>query len=277
VQIEIGIDPVFLEVGPFALTWHGLFSALAVAAGVWLARKGIRDYGISLPRFDEIAFITVAGGILGARLFYFFDRPRVLLDDPLEFFRFTEGGLAVWGAVIGGFFTLAIVSRFYGFGFARVADAVAPGLLLAQAIGRIGCIINGDAWGAETSWPLAFIYTHPDALLPERLHGVPTHPYPLYDIIIDLATLALIWRWRRAFPPGVLFALYALLYSIARFIISFVREEEVWFWGMQQAQVVSLVVALVSLVSILILCKRPNELDPPTPETEQPVAAPATG
>lgn len=255
-RIEIGIDPTFARIGAFALTWHGLFSAIAIVAGVWLSRRGIRSYGVQLPRFDEIAFITVIGGILGARLFFFFDHPAALIDDPLEFFRFTDGGLAVWGAIIGGFVTLAIVSRVYHFGFGRVADAVAPGLLLAQAVGRIGCVFNGDAWGAPTSSPFAFVYTHPDALVPNRLLGVPTHPYPVYDMVVDLLLLAVIWRVRRLRPPGAVFALYAVLYSAARFAISFVREERVWFWGMQQAQVVSLAVMLVALVALVILLRR---------------------
>lgn len=270
VEITIGIDPTFAEIGSFALTWHGLFSALAIVAGVWLSRKVIREYGITIPRLDEVIFITVAGGILGARVFFFVDHPGDLVDDPFEFFRFTDGGLAIWGAIIGGFFTLAALSRIYHFGFGRVADAVAPGLLLAQAVGRVGCVINGDAWGAETSWPFAFVYTHEDSYVPQHLLGVPTHPYPVYDMLIDLITLAFIWRYRKAFPPGALFALYATLYAAQRFVISFVREERVWFWGLQQAQVISLVVFLLSLAAFAILYRRDNP--------EQPVASsPAAG
>lgn len=273
VEIHIGIDPVFVDVGPVALTWHGLFSALAIVAGVWLTRRVLHEDGPRLPRFDEVAFITVIGGILGARIFFFFDHPSTLVDDPLEFFRFTDGGLAVWGAIIGGFITLGVVSRIYRFPFGPVADAVAPGLLLAQAVGRIGCIINGDAWGGPTSSPFAFVYTHPDALLPERLHGVPTHPYPVYDIIVDLALLAVVWRLRRRLPPGALFAFYAALYAAGRFAISYVREERVWFWGLQQAQVISLAALVVALGALVLLLRRGESELRPSATTEQPVGS----
>jgi phosphatidylglycerol:prolipoprotein diacylglycerol transferase len=246
-QITISMDPTFAELGPLKLTWHGLFSALAVIVAVAVTRRELLARQVPLPRFDATVFWTVIGGTLGARLFFFFDHPRLLLDDPLEFFAFTDGGLAIYGAVIGGFVAVAVLSRVYTFSFRRVIDCIAPGLLLAQAIGRIGCAINGDAWGGPTSSPFAFVYTHPDALIPNRLLGVPTHPYPVYDMAVDLALLALIWRLRRRpLPAGALFAIYALLYALTRAVISVVREERVWFWGLQQAQVISLVIAALA-------------------------------
>jgi phosphatidylglycerol:prolipoprotein diacylglycerol transferase len=256
VRIHIGIEPTFAHLGPLAMTWHGLFSALAILVAVLVIQHEITRTGYDMRRYDEIAFWTIIGGIIGARLFFLIDHPLTYLRHPLNAFKLQEGGLAIYGALIGGFFTLLLLSRIYHFRFAALADLCAPGLLLAQAVGRIGCTINGDAWGARTSSPFAFVYTNQHALLPSDLIGVPTHPYPIYDMLLTLAVYGLLRALRgRPFPPGVIFAIYAATYAIGRFCISFVREEKIWFWGLQEAQVVSLVIAVLALGALYWLTR----------------------
>jgi phosphatidylglycerol:prolipoprotein diacylglycerol transferase len=86
---------------------------------------------------------------------------------------------------------------------------------------------------------------------------VPTHPYPIYDMAVNFLVLAVLWRLRRrGLPDGSLFALYWLLYGIGRFLVSFVRQEAIWFLGLQQAQVVALATALIGLVALLWLLRR---------------------
>lgn len=276
-EVTIGIDPNIARVGPLLFTWHGLFTALAILAALPIAHRELRRRGVELPNFDTFAFFTVIGGVVGARLFYVLDHPERFIDDPVRVFAVTEGGLAIYGAVFGGFVTVLVLSRIYRQPFGVLADSVAPGLLFAQAIGRIGCVINGDAWGGPCSClacagvgasaaggagasfcPLAFVYTHPDALLPRELLGVPTHPYPVYDMAVNLLVLAVIWRLRgRSLPSGASFALAALLYAVGRFFISFVRQERVWFWGLQEAQVLSIVFGIAALIALVWLLRRP--------------------
>jgi phosphatidylglycerol---prolipoprotein diacylglyceryl transferase len=262
-EIEIGIDPNLLEIGPYVLAWHGILTVIAILAGAWIARIGLRERKLDLPKLEQFTYWTIAGGIAGARLFYVFDHLDRFRNDPLEIFALSEGGLAVYGAVIGGFVTVAILCAVYRYPFLKIIDAIAPGLATAQAIGRIGCAINGDAWGSQTDSPFAFIYTHPDALLPERLHGVPTHPYPIYDMVMNLAIVAIIWPLRKKrLPDGAIFAIYSALYAATRFVISSVREERVWIWGLQEAQVVAIVMFVVSIVALAWLWRQPR---PETP------------
>jgi phosphatidylglycerol:prolipoprotein diacylglycerol transferase len=265
-KFHIGIDPTFAHLGPLALTWHGLFSALAIAVAVAVIHHELLRRGQLPAHFDEIAFWTIIGGIAGARIFFLFDHPSYYLHHPLKAFAISEGGLAIYGAIIGGFFSLALVSRLYGAAFAPLTDAVAPGLLLAQAIGRIGCAINGDAWGGPTSSSFAFVYTNSRALLPNDLLGVPTHPYPIYDMALTLAIFGLLRVLRRReLPPGALFAIYAAIYATGRFAISYFREERVWFWGLQEAQVISIAVLVVALLALAKMLSRPAS-DTPRPE-----------
>lgn len=262
-QIEIGIDPNLLEIEPFVLAWHGIFTVIAIIAGAWIGRIGIRERKLDLPKLEPFTYWTIAGGIIGARLFYVFDHIGRFSDDPLEILAISEGGLAVYGAVIGGFVTVAILCAVYRYPFLKIIDAIAPALAIAQAIGRIGCAINGDAWGARTDSPFAFVYTNPDALIPNRLLGVPTHPYPVYDMVMNLAIFAIIWPLRKKrLPDGAIFAIFSALYAATRFVISFVREERVWFWGLQEAQVIAIIMLVVSLAALAWLWQQPR---PETP------------
>ena len=262
-EIEIGIDPNLLEIGPYVLAWHGILTVLAIIVGVRVVRIGLSERGVVLPKLEPFTYWTIAGGIAGARLFYVFDHLDRFRDDPLEIFALSEGGLAVYGAVIGGFATVAILCAIYRYPFRKIIDSVAPGLAMAQAVGRIGCAINGDAWGAETDSPFAFVYTHPDAIIPNRLLGVPTHPYPIYDIVMNLAIFAIIWRLRKKrLPDGAIFAIFSTLYAATRFVISYVREERVWLWGLQEAQVVAIIMFVVSLAALAWLWRQPR---PETP------------
>jgi phosphatidylglycerol:prolipoprotein diacylglycerol transferase len=199
----------------------------------------------------------VAGGIAGARIFFLLDHADYYLHHPLESFALNEGGLAVYGAVFGGFVTVLALTRIYRLPTLQVIDAIAPGLIMAQAFGRIGCIINADAWGGPTSSALAFVYTNPKDLLPPDLLGVPTYPYPLYDLLINLAIFGVVWQLRRrGMPHGALFAIFVALYGATRFLISYMRQERVWFWGLQEAQVVAILALAAALISLALLFRR---------------------
>jgi phosphatidylglycerol:prolipoprotein diacylglycerol transferase len=272
VRFEIGMDPNLFSVGPFVMTWHGIFSVLAIYVAVRICLYGFAARGVQLGNTETFAIVTIAGGIIGARLFYVIDHLGYFVERPLEVLAITEGGLAIYGAVIGGFLTVTVLCLLRGLPYGHVIDAIAPGLAMGQAVGRIGCLINGDAWGARTDWPFAVIYTNPDAIIPHRLLNVPTHPYPIYDMVMNLAIVAVLWRLRHLqLPPGALFAIFSMLYAATRFLISYVREERVWLWGLQQAQVVALVVLVISTVALVWLLRRGGGGS----DTPQPATTPA--
>lgn len=256
-RITIGIDPVIAHLGPLALRWYSLAIITAIIIAVVVIRREFVFRGLPVDRYDTLVFWTVAAGILGARLFHVVDQRERYLADPARILAFQEGGLAIYGAVAGGFVALAILSRVYRYPFLRVIDAIAPGLLLAQAFGRFGCIVNGDAWGGPTSGPIAFVYTNQRAFLPPDLLNVPTHPYPLYDMALNLIVFAVIWQLRkRNLPDGALFFIFAALYAPGRFLITYVRQERIWFWGLQEAQVIALVGFVVGVVALVWLLRR---------------------
>ncbi len=245
-QIEIGFDPIIAQLGPFQLGWHGVFTALAVAVAVWLGRRLVERWGLPGERIGGVVTWAVIGGLVGARLFFVLDHWPALLAHPLDALAVWEGGIAVYGAFLGGIAAGGLAAWRAGLPIWPLLDAAAPAMLVGQAIGRLGCLSNGDAWGAPCAGPLCVVYTHPHDLLPPALLGVPTHPYPLYEIGAALLLLAGLWLARRRLAaPGTTFLVAALGYAAIRFGLSFFRQEALVLWGLQQAQVVALLTGLV--------------------------------
>ncbi len=254
--IVINIDPVIFHLGAFVLSWYSLVIMLAVGAGVLISvhlgkKRGIETWEIYSP-----VLWGLIGGIVGARLFHVVDQWEYYASNPLQLAQFQQGGLAIWGALVGGGVTAAIYAKMNHISLGRLLDVVAPGLLVAQMIGRFGCIINGDSPGGVTTLPWGFIYTHPNAMIPQNLFGLPTHPYPVYEIIWNAtALLVILWLGRRFRKEGLVFLSYLSLYSMGRFILTFVRQENTVFWGLQQAQLMALMVFAVSLAMIFQLTR----------------------
>jgi phosphatidylglycerol:prolipoprotein diacylglycerol transferase len=186
------------------------------------------------------------GAVVGARLFHVVDRIDFYLQNPASILAIQQGGLAIWGGVAGGIAAGALYCRLAGLPIARMADVAAPGILLGQIVGRLGCLINGDAYGAPVDLPWSIMYVHQDALIPDL--GESTHPYPLYEIAWNLLLLGVLWRLRRrGQPDGVVFLTYLIVYSLGRVILTFVREETIVALGLQQAQLLGLAAILLAL------------------------------
>lgn len=270
-HITISLDPVLLEIGGVAiLRWYSLAITTAIFVSVWLIDREFKRKGLDTSHYGGIATWTIVLGIAGARLFHVIDDWEFYSDNLGRIVQIQRGGLAIWGAVIMGALGVYIGCRIYNVDFLKATDAVAPGLVLAQAIGRWGNVVNGDAWGAPTDAFFSFTYTNPDSFIPNNLLNVRTHPYPIYDMILNLLVFGLIWKLRtRPMPAGALFAVYLVTYGIGRFFIhGWFRQEDIWFLSMQQAQFFSLVGVAVGLAVLAFLFYRDRSASggPPAPE-----------
>ncbi|OGO21617.1 MAG: prolipoprotein diacylglyceryl transferase [Chloroflexi bacterium RBG_16_50_9] len=250
--IVIDINPMALHIGHFMLNWYSIIVILAIIAAVVVSIREGKRKGISSETIYALAPWVLIGGILGARLFHVIDRWEYYAGNPLQIFAFWQGGLAIWGALAGGGLAAVIFARRRQIPFGRLVDTLVPGLLVAQIIGRFACIIDGDAVGGPTTFPWGFIYTNPDAMVPAGLLGVPLHPYPVYDQLWNLIGLAIALKLRHHLKTdGLLFLSYLSIYAVGRFIFTFVRQEKIWFWGLQEAQVIAVAIILVSLAVII--------------------------
>jgi len=255
--ITINIDPIIVQVGAFELRWYSLAIMAAVLAAVLIAAQQARKRGIATEEIFSLAVWAIAGGIIGARLFHVIDQFGYYASHPAQILAFQQGGLAIYGALVGGGIAATVYARLRHMPLGRLFDALAPAVLTASIIGRIGCIINGDAYGGITNLPWAFIYVHPNAMIPANLFGVPTHPYPVYEMIWDGIALLVVLRLARTLKrDGMLFLTYVSLYSLGRFVLTFVRQENVWFWGLQEAQVIALAALVAALLAMMYMSLR---------------------
>jgi len=225
---------------------------LGIVVAVLLTLRLAKRAGISEESIFTSAFCIVLFGLIGARLVHVLDNLDLYGDDPASIFAFWEGGLAWYGGLVGGFLGGAVYAWVGKLSLARLADTVAPGVILGLAIGRIGCTINGDAYGTPTSLPWGFIYTHPDAFAPL---GVAGHPAPVYEIIWNLIVFGVLWKLRgRLKPDGALFLTMIAMYSFGRFFISWVREEPAVLGPLHQAHIISLFL-FIGAVALLLYRK----------------------
>ncbi len=249
-MISIGMDPFLVTLGQFPLSWHGLFMAIAIVVGVWLPARLVAKAGLSVDRLYSMALWGVPGGIIGARLVHVIDYWGIYSANPGAILAFWQGGLAIWGGILGGTLTVLIFARVTGFPLARYADLAALGLILAQAIGRIGDIINGEHISTATGLPWGVVYTHPNS----PAYGLPpTHPAVAYELLMDLFIFGILWKLRgRLRPDGSLFLLYLSLYSFGRFFLSFLRlDSNTVFLFLSQPQWISLLVLAAALPLLL--------------------------
>ncbi len=255
--IVININPVIVEFGGIALRWYGLAVISAVAFATLVATREAGRKGVLPTEILNLLPWVLVAGIFGARLFHVIDNWDYFLSNPRSLFNIEQGGLAIWGALAGGGVAALVYAVKTHIHPGLLADILTPGLLVGQIIGRFGCIINGDATGGATTLPWGFIYTHPGSMVPAGLFGVPTHPYPVYEMLWNIVTLAVLLGLRRRFAKnGLLFLTYLSIYSIGRFLLSFLRTEKSVFWGLQQAQVLAIAVLLIASGLFVFLSSR---------------------
>lgn len=255
--IIINIDPVALRLGSFELRWYSIAILTALIAGLLVTIREAKRKGVSANTISDLLPWLVITGIAGARLFHVIDKWDYYSANPWQIVQLQTGGLAIWGALLAGVITTIVYAKLTHIPIYRLLDIMVPGLLIAQIIGRVGCIINGDAYGGISSLPWAFIYIHPDALIPSNLIGLPTHPYPVYEMLWNSLGLALVMKFRqRIAKDGYLFLGYLAFYSVGRLGLTFVRQENTLLLGFQQAQILAIVILLLTLALFVYELKK---------------------
>lgn len=238
--------------GHFALRWYSLILLVAIGVGTWLIAREAERKGFKKGDIYDIALWIIAGGLIGARMFHVLDHwSHEYAANPIRALYIWEGGLAIWGAITGGLIVAGSISWKRGWRFFKLLDASAPGLVLAQAIGRIACVITGDAMGRPTNGPFGFAYTSPNAMVPQP--GVYYTPMPVYELVVNVAIFALLWQLRkRNWPDGRLFLVYLILYSVERFFLAFTSSYRVIAFGLTQSQIIAVFGLAVGLALLAL-------------------------
>jgi phosphatidylglycerol:prolipoprotein diacylglycerol transferase len=252
--ITISINPIAFTIGEASVRWYGIMVALAVAVVVlWTLQEVRREAKISYEAVITAALVGIPSGIIFSKFLHVIDMWDYYMANPGLIWGFA--GLAIWGAVLGATLGVWIYSKFRNLQFGYLVDLVAPGIILAQAVGRVGCTINGCCYGIEApAWlPWSVVYTHPESYAPL---GVALHPTQPYELVFCLIGFVVLLRLRGHLKPdGSLFLIYLSLYSLWRIGIGFLREGTPFLFGLHQAQVIGIVVLLVT-VPIMVMRTR---------------------
>lgn len=246
------LDRVFLEIGPLTIYWYGVIIAIAVALGFWLAVKETQRHGLEKDLIIDFVVYAVPIAIVSARIYYVIFEWESYANGPLwRLFAVWEGGIAIHGAILGGMLTAIVFSRVKNISFWKLADILAPSLILGQAIGRWGNFMNQEAHGGELSDGSLIYDILPEFIINQMtINGVTYHPTFLYEstwnIVIFISLLLL-----RRFNPlrGEVFLTYLMGYSIGRFFIEGLRTDSLYVVGdLRTAQLVSVLLIIGSIV-----------------------------
>ena len=255
--ITISIAPE-LDLGPFSISWHGLFIALGILVAFALGIRFGRERGLDEDRLFALVAVVVLAGIVGARALFLLEHGDLL--RPGEWFGTT--GFSFYGALVAGPAAALLYARRSGAGLSYV-DAMAAGFGLGMAIGRIGDILIGEHYGQASDLPWAIQYTNPDSMVPST--EIAYHSGALYEAIVGLLIFAVVWPRRDRFRrPGSLLATVVGLYSLGRFVIFFWRvDSDTVVAGLDGAQLISLGLVAASAAALWVIQQRPL---PPQPQ-----------
>ena len=220
------IDPVMIEVGPFAIRWYALAYISGLVLGWLYLRWLVQRPGWQLTPLDldDLLLYVTIGVVLGGRLGYvFFYRPDFYLSHPGEILQVWQGGMSFHGGMLGVIVAMALFAWRRGIAFFEVGDAVAAAVPIGLFFGRIANFINGELYGRATDVPWAMVFPHggPD----------PRHPSQLYEAILEGLVLFLILFWVARRPrisetAGLIGGLFLIGYGLARSFVEFFREPD---------------------------------------------------
>ena len=259
--IKIGLDPTLFEVVGLEVTWHGLFTALGVVAGVAMAVFLGRRVGFQEDAIYNVALALVIGGIIGARGLFVLENWSQFEDDLGGIFSINTGGISIYGALIGGTigaWGYAYITRLPN--IPKAADTAAIGGVLGMAVGRIGDVINGEHFAETTSLPWGFLYTNADSPSVRAGFVDAQHPAVAYELLGDLAIFAvLLLIYQRGTRSGVTFFSFMFLYGALRLGVSFLRLDDIVLLGLRTAQLISIASMALALPAIIYLLRTPPQ------------------
>lgn len=257
--------PTGISIGPLFIHFYGVLIMLGALAATWLSTKRAKQYGQDPETAWDILPYALVGGIIGARIWHILTPPASMvavgittqyyLTHPLDALAIWNGGLGIPGAVMGGLIAVYFYARKHDLSIATWTDIIAPGLALAQAIGRWGNFVNQELYGAPTDLPWK-LFIQPAVRLPGYQDVAYYHPLFLYESLWNLMNMALLlWMSRRfsdRLKPGDVFLTYLVVYPIGRFFLEFLRLDPSNVGGVNANQALMLGIALLSLAALIV-------------------------
>ncbi|MBO3444639.1 prolipoprotein diacylglyceryl transferase [Clostridium sp. CCUG 7971] len=243
------MDRVAFSIFGIDVMWYGVLMATGMILGTLIAIKEAKRVGIKEENVLDLAIYAIPAGLLGARLYYVIFNWEYYSQNVSQILNFRGGGMAIHGALIGGILTGYIFTKIKNINFWKMADTVLLGMPLAQAIGRWGNFINGEAHGGPTDLPWGIM-----------VDGVKVHPTFLYESIWNLGIFIFLWIFRKKKQyEGQIIIYYITLYSLGRFFIEGLRTDSLMIGPLRMAQVISLAGVVGGIIAHIYLSKKNKE------------------
>lgn len=241
------------SIGSLDIRWYGIIIGSAILSGLILVLKEAKRKKIDTEFFLDFFIYGIPVAIICARLYYVFFRWEIYSGNLIRIFAIREGGIAIHGALIGGFIVLLFMTKKRNISLWKTLDILSPAVVLGQAIGRWGNFINQEAHGGVVS--KGFISKFPGFIQRQMyINGQYYHPTFLYESLWDFGVfiILVILRHRKNIKKGDIFLTYIVGYSIGRFFIEGMRTDSLMLGTIKVAQLLSIILTVTGL-SILYL------------------------
>ena len=250
------MKPVLFRIGTFPIRSWGVLVALGFLVGLFFVRKRAEEKGLSSDIVYDLAIYILIAGIIGGRLVSVLFDLTYYVKNPLQIIMLQSGGMAIHGALIGGFLATWYFAKKHDLSLLSLGDIIAPAVLIGQGIGRIGCFLNGDDYGIITKMPWAVKFP--------GLVGM-RHPTQLYEMALDFIAFVFLWVFRDKFKSnGEMLFTAVIAYSVIRFFVEIFRADMgILIWKLTWGEGVSLLAIIVSIIGLIIIRKNNSDLKPP--------------
>ncbi len=253
---EFTVNETAFTVFGMQIKWYGVILTVGILSALFLFFYNARKReGLPEDHLYNVALFTVPIAIIGARVVYVATRWDIYRGDFLKMLNIREGGLAIYGGIIFGALTVLVYSKVCKLSFLKIADAVAPAVMLGQAIGRWGNFCNGEAFGSSAHVETLFCRMMVD--------GRATHPTFLYESLwnaVGLVLLLFVFYRRKKFD-GEIFFLYIGWYGFGRTFIELLRTDSLYLFGnVKFSVVVGICSVILSVVGMFVLSRREKHL-----------------
>lgn len=249
------MNRTILSIGSFHIYWYSVLIALGIIIGLYLLIKEAKKQNISKDTIIDIAFYTIIWGIIGARIYYVIFNIKPYLSNPLSILYIWEGGLAIYGGIIGGFITLIYQTKKKNIKLSKLTDMIVPSLILAQAIGRWGNFFNQEAHGSIVSLEFLKKLHLPNFIIKGMyINGKYYHPTFLYESLWCLLGFILLIIIRKLYnkrKDGTLTYIYLIWYGIGRFFIESLRTDSLYLGIFRISQIVSIIIIIIGIIGII--------------------------
>lgn len=247
--LKLDINPVALHFGSFNIYWYGIIIAIGFALAVFLSSKDSKKFGIEPESIVDMVLWCTIPAIICARLYYIIFSWNEYNWDFYKMINIREGGIAIYGAVLGALISAAIFAKVRKIGIIKLFDYCVPYLVLAQGIGRWGNFVNHEAYGTHTSLPWG--------MSGSNIVNGPVHPTFLYESLWDLSIFFfLLWFRKRKKAAGEVFLLYMILYGFGRFWIEGLRTDSLMLGNLRISQVLAVLFVISFAVIFFIRRKK---------------------